>query len=104
MGWPAEGDDLLPGEDGRFNIARALVGIEITGGERARVLDLLKAWLFVELGAASREEAVTLGHRVLERAKHTKALATKAHFQPGAVLEGARGRPRGHGVRRWLSR
>jgi FAD/FMN-containing dehydrogenase/Fe-S oxidoreductase len=133
-------NDLLPGEDGRFNIARALVGsegtlvtmleakvrlvydkpervvvalgfddigdagdevptflryeptaleaidhklhkfIEIMGGERAQVLDLLppgKAWLFIELGAASREEAITLAHRVLRHAKHTKALSTK---------------------------
>ncbi|HVJ97642.1 MAG TPA: FAD-binding oxidoreductase, partial [Acidimicrobiia bacterium] len=133
-------NDLLPGEDGRFNIARALVGsegtlvtmfeakvhlvynkpervvivlgfddiadagdevttflqyeptaleaidhklhknIEITGGERAQVLDLLpsgNAWLFIELGAASREEAITLGHRVHRHAKHVWALATK---------------------------
>lgn len=133
-------NDLLPGEDGRFNIARLLVGsegtlvtmleakvrlvykkpkrvmvvlgfddivdaadeiptflpfeptaleaiddklhadIEASGGERVSVLDLLpagKAWLFVEVGAATREEAILLAHEVTAKAQHTKAISSK---------------------------
>ena len=133
-------NDLLPGDDGRFNIARLLVGsegtlvtmleakvrlvykkpkrvmvvlgfedigeaadevptflafeptaleaidhklhqnIEETGGERVSVLDLLPAgnsWLFVEIGAATREEAILLAHEVTRKARHTKAISSK---------------------------
>lgn len=133
-------DELLPGTDGRFNIARALVGsegtlvtmleakvqlvyrkpkrvmvvlgfediydvgdevpeflgfeptaleafdhklysnIEKRGGERAdtlRVLPAGKAWMIIEVGAATREEAIVLGHRVLDHARRTKAISRK---------------------------
>lgn len=138
-------DELLPDEDGRINVARALVGSESTlvtileakvrlvyrkpervmvavgfedvydagdavaaflpfdptaleaidhtlhenvekaGGSRVQQLALLptgRAWLVIELGAATREEAVVLADEVLTRARETKALSTKLISDP----------------------